>query len=275
VPWDSDEKTHVVSPPKKIAVFIEGKRIPADPYVSGMISDLSAHHELVIYTLDGNLEEAGEYRVEKFSSRAVNSHDLVIVIVESFVWRPMGAPHVAIIWKELDFEIDFAGYLVFKIPDVPGKYPVLPPVEKLVEQATAQKVKLEARRKQRRPARVLPKDSGIVTPMPRGSIVDTMQVQIVNITKAPWKKGTHFIGCFWADNRGRVESRDPRTKMDMPKEIGAGETLICSVAIPRSPDHTENGFLRLCIDILDQKASRWLNVGCQIPMRICNFRVVK
>lgn len=276
VPWDKDGKAHVVMPPKNLGVFIEGRRIPDDPYVLGLLSDLVEHHEVTIYTLDGELEEAGKYKVRKFSSRAVNSHALVIVFVESFVWRPMGAPHVAIVWKKLDFEIDFSGYAVYQTPDVPSRYSVLPSTEKFLAQAleSAERKVRTPKRKPRR-AKVLPEDSGIVTPIPRGSVVDTMQVQIVNVTPEAWKRGSHYVGCFWADNRGHPYPGAPRTKGDLPREIKAGETLTCAVAVPRPPRDMENGFLKLCIDILDQGKSQWLGVGCQTPVRIRNWRIFR
>lgn len=278
VPWDEDKIAHVVTPPKDIAVFVEGRTIPSDPYVTGLISYLQDHHKLTIYTLDGVLEDPGKYQVRKFKAHAINRHHAVILFPQSFVFRPLGAKHVAVLWKELDFQLDFTGYTVFRTPNVKSEYPeISAAAEFLREIAEAPTITTTSRRPKRPIARaeVLPKDGAIVAPR-RGVSSETILVKIVNVTSLDWKRGTHYVGAFWATNKGKIRGDAPRTKADLPiGKVGKGETLICNVTVPRPPDDVENGFLQFCVDILDQTAGRWLGVGTRLPVQIRNWRVIR
>lgn len=280
VPWDT-AGAHVITPPKNVAVFVEGRRIPDDSYVSGLVSWLQDHHKLTIYTLDGVLEEPGNYQIRKFKAHAINQHDIVILFPETFVWRPLGAKHIAVLWKKLEFQLDFTGYTVFQTPEMKGNYPELPAASDFIKSVLEAPTITTGRRPSRPTARaeVLPEDSDYITPRTsgrRGLIQDFMQVKIVNVTGEDWVKGLHFVGSFWATNKGKVRGDAPRTKAPLVKDkIRPGETLICDVAVPRTPRDMENGFLQLCIDILDQEAGQWLNVGTRLPVQIKNWKVFR
>lgn len=280
VPWDKDVKAHVVSPPKDIAVFVEGRRIPSDSYVAGLVSYLQDHHRLTVYTLDGKLEEPGKYQVRKFKAHAVNKHVAVILFPETFVFRPLGAKHVAVLWKDLDFELDFTGYTVFRTSDVKGDYPELPDMTKFVTKILEAPTITTGRTPSSPAARaeVLPATTDCVTPSwagRQGPASNIFSVKIVNVTGVEWKKETHFVGAFWATYRGKTRGDAPRTKGRIPKNVKPGETLVCDVVHPPPPRDVENGFLQLCVDILDQTEGRWLNVGTKIPRQIRGGKVFR
>lgn len=275
VPWDTNKPSHVTSPPQDVAVFLEAQKIPSDPYVAGLISYLQDHHTLTIYTLSGKLEEPGKYQVRKFKAHAINRHSIVILFPVSFLFRPLGAKHVAVLWKKLDFQLDFTGYTVYRTPDVKGEYPELPTAPEFLHQVgEAQTITTGRRPSPPAPrAEVLPKDSDFV--LKRG-VQDGMTVRITNVTNTVWKKDTHYVGGFWATNRGRVRGDAPRTKSRLPVDkVEPGGVLVCNVPMPRVPGDMENGFLQFCIDILDQAAGKWLNVGTRTPVHIKNRRVFR
>jgi len=244
VPWDSDKESRVFTPPKNIAVFIEGKRFPDNSHVARLIAHFQDHHQLTVYTLDGVLEEPGKYQTRKFKAHAINKHDAVVLFPESFVFRPMGAKHVAVLWKKLDFPLDFTGYTVYRVPGVEGECQKLPAVaEFLHEIVKAPTVMVsDARRdsprkprhpvaeihRPRRPTTDRPdttgRASGFYIPGKR-AIRETLTVKIVNVTGADWEKGTHFVGGFWATHTGAVRGDAPRTKTGLPvAKVRPGET---------------------------------------------------
>ena len=72
VPWDEDETSHVVTPPRKIAVFFEGKTVPDDPYVAELLQAMNDQHEVMVFTPSGELGDASQHglrHVMKFSAR--------------------------------------------------------------------------------------------------------------------------------------------------------------------------------------------------------------
>lgn len=273
VPWDGDGKSDIITPRKDVAIFLEGRTIPADLHVTGLIADLSTHHNVTIYTLDGELEEAGKYQVRKFKARDINRHHIVVLFPESFLLRPLGARHVAVLWKDLDFQIDPGGYVVYKLPGVKGDFPELPSVFDFVKGALALPI-ADVKKKPHRRAVVPDVSEYSVAGRAKGPIAKKLRVKITNITAVDWVKGTHFVGCFWATGKSTLLGRAPRTKGDLPKDrIKVGETMTCDVAVPHPPKDMENGFLQLCVDVLDQGLGTWLNVGSRIPVQIKNWRI--
>lgn len=280
VPWDN-ETSHITTPPASVAVFVEGRRIPSNPYIAGLISHLHAHHKLTVYTLDGQLDDAEKYQVRKYKSFAFNLHTIAILFPETFILRPLGSKYVAVLWKDLEFELDFTGYTVFRTDDIASKYPLMP----LASEFVGEVLKAPAISTGRIPsppgpkprASILPRDGDLITPRAgRHSAEGIMQVRITNVTAHDWVRAHHFVGCFWATNRGQTKPDAPRTKANLPKEkVRPGETMVCDVVMPNPPRDVENGFLQLCIDILDQPAGRWLNVGVKVPRTIRNWKVFR
>lgn len=279
VPWDKDDSAHIISPKKDIAVFIEGSSLPDNSYVMGLVSYLQEHHNLTVYTLDGILRDGG-YQVRKFKAHAINKHHVVILFPETFVIRPLGAKHVAVLWKDLGGEVDFTGYTVFKTSDVRGNYPELPDTYEFVKKILAAPTITTGRRPSRPAARaeILPDSSDFITPGwsgRHGPASRSFPVKIVNVTGIEWKKETHYIGAFWGTYQGKIIGNAPRTKRRIPKDIKPGETLVCDVIHPDVPRDMENGFLTLFVDVLDQAQGQWLNVGTKTPRQIRDRKIFR
>ena len=196
---------------------------------------------------------------------------MVVLFPESFSLRPLGARHAAVLWKKLPVIPDFSGYVgVFETPASSiGKYELLPPPADFVYQCMKSGGQVHhPESKRQRPA-----DNAVTSmpPLPCG-ISDMIEVQLRNITNEPWTRGRYFVGAFWCDGvRGEVIDSAVRTKIDLPRDVGPGETLTVQVPVPAPP--IENGFLKLAVDLLDNRSHQWLGVGVKIPRTIRGRRL--
>lgn len=272
VPWDNDNKVKIVEPPKKIGIFIEGDSVPDNQHVVKLIDDMKGFHHLTVYTRTGELSDAQQHglTVKKFSARDLNRNDLVVVFPKTFAFRPLSAPHVAVLWKELSIMPDFSGYVgVFKVPGIDIGVEKVPDAVGLVRKAAGKgkEISLAVR---------APKPALRVTPMQRGRAKvgrgkrsrgvtnkgglsgDVIRVQIKNITKKTWGRN-HLLGAYWCTASGTLMANAARTKISLARDIKPGETLSEDVPVPRPPQ--EVGILQLRVDILDRAAGVWLNCG--------------
>lgn len=270
VPWDSDSKVKVVEPPKKIGIFIEGDGVPDNQHVVKLIDEMKRFHRLTVYTRTGKLSGAQQHglTVKKFNARDLNRNDVVILFPETFAFRPLSAPHVAILWKELPITPDFSGYAgVFEVSGASFGVDKVPDAVTLIRQVSGKGkgVSLEVR---------APKPSMQVSPMRpgqspqarRGRRVtsqgglsgDAIRVQIKNITKRTWGRN-HLLKAYWCTASGTPMANAARTTVMLAKDIKPGETLTEDVPVPRAPQ--EVGILQLRVDILDRAAGVWLNCG--------------
>jgi len=269
VPWDSDGTVKVVEPPKKVGIFFEGDSVPDNQYVVKLIDGMKRFHHVTAYTRTGKLSDAQQHglTVKKFSARDLNGNDVVVVFPKTFAFRPLSAPHVAVLWNRLRITPDFSGYAgVFEVPDLDAGVEKVPDAVTLIRMVAGKGKTLEVR---------APKPTLKVTPMrsamsarqpQRGRGVsnkgglsgDVIRVQIKNITTQTWGRN-HLLGAYWCTASGTPIADAARTKISLAKDIQPGETLAEDVPVPRPPQ--EVGILQLHVDILDRAAGVWLNCG--------------
>ena len=272
VPWDSDGAVKIVEPPKKVGVFFEGDSVPDSQHVVRLIDEMKRFHHLTAYTRTGKLSDAQQHglTVKKFSARDLNKNDVVVVFPKTFAFRPLSAPHVAILWTYLRITPDFSGYAgVFKVPDLDSEVETVPDAVTLIRRVAG---------KLRKPPGGIPEPtlrvkslrSAAPAHQPQrskksrgvsntgGLSGDVIRVQIKNITKTVWGRN-HLLGAYWCTASGTPMANAARTKISLAKDIQPGETLSEDVPIPRPPQ--EVGILQLHVDILDRAAGVWLNCG--------------
>lgn len=271
VPWDEDDASRVVTPPKRVGVFIEGRAVPDNQHVTELLDSLSISHHLEVYTLNGDLDDASQYGfkgIRKFDSRELNRNDLVLLFPTTYAIRPPSsrpnAPHVAVLYKDMQPMPDLSGYTVFKTPDCPIEgLTVLPSANDLVDKGISMV-------KEGRVEHVAPPPRKTPTIVRRPVVRDSagiagevIPVRIRNVTGQTWRRGDYLVGAFWCDSVfGKPHIQTPRTKADIPRDVPPNSYLEMEVPMPTPP---QDGNLLLRIDILDTVRNFWLGLGPQVP----------